>query len=82
MDEVTESYECQVLKSANSNHIWINAINCINPTPEFLQSIGSSVVRMLNCKENLVIPFQDIENESIRAIGRLSPELIVRINKS
>jgi hypothetical protein len=28
-------------------HVWLNAFSCVNPTPEFLQGVGESVVRAL-----------------------------------
>lgn len=76
------AYERGVLDSARKNHIWLNAFQCIRPTDEFKRQVGETILDMLDCRENLICDWQDSESEPLRAIGRLTPELIVRINKS
>lgn len=79
---VMTDYERQVIESAEKNHIWLNAFACIRPSDEFLIGIGRQVLDMLEQKENLIYPHQDSEIEAMRSIGKLTPELILRVNKS
>lgn len=71
-------YERDVLASAGDNHIWLNAFACVRPTPEFLQSVGAQVLRMLASDDNTILCDHDggiLEDLKQR-------ELILRVNKS
>lgn len=77
-EEAKTRYEKDVLKSANENHLWINAMEAINPTDEFMKMIGREVLRKLGNGENLILSeFDGSAFESLK-----SKELILRINKS
>lgn len=60
----------QVAKMAKSNHIWLNAFNCINPTDEYLKEIGKLVLFKLTTEECLL------------KTDTLSEMLYLSINKS
>jgi hypothetical protein len=75
-------YEKKVVQSAEKNHIWLNAFACVNPTDEFCARLGRQILEMLGQKANLIYPFQDSELEPMRCIGKLTPEMVIRINKS
>ena len=75
-------YERDILRSAKKNHIWLNAFACVRPTTEFKVQLADQVLGMLNDKDYLIHDHQDDENETRRKLGLLTPELIVRINKS
>lgn len=79
---VMTSYQRQVVESAEKNHIWINAFACVRPSDDFCAKLGRQVLEMLDQKENLIYPHQDSECEPMRAIGKLTPELVLRVNKS
>jgi len=78
-----EEYNKQVVLKAKENHIWLNAISCIRPTPEFKMQIGENVLAMLNCKDRLV-PASGITDELdvMRELAELTPVLYLTINKS
>lgn len=75
-------YEQDVIKSSEKNHIWLNAFQCIRPTDDFKISLANQILSMMDRKENLIYPWQDSESYEMRELGKLTPELIVRINKS
>lgn len=75
-------YEQDVIRSAQTNHIWLNAFSCVNPTPELKIQLADQILAMLNDTDNLIYDDQDSENEALRALGKLLPQLVVRINKS
>lgn len=86
-DEVLEGrelsqYERDVLRSARENHIWLNALGCVRPSKELKLLLADQILAMLNSKDYVIHDYQDNENENLRELGRLTPELIVRINKS
>lgn len=60
----------QVAKMAKSNHIWLNAFNCINPSDKFLISLGKEIMAKLDNKECLL------------KTDTLSEMLYLSINKS
>lgn len=72
-----------ILKQSEQNHIWLNAFACIRPTDDFLIELGRKVLDMLNEKDRL-IPSSGITSdiEAMREISKLSPQLILRVNKS
>jgi hypothetical protein len=59
----------ELVKRANENHIWINAFDCINPSPQFLQNIGSLILQKLHT------------TDMSDSLG-ISPTIILVINKS
>lgn len=75
-------YDRDVLRTAKENHIWLNAFACVRPTTEFRLQLADQILAMLNDKSALIYDHQDHPNENWRAIGKLTPELIVRVNKS
>ena len=68
-------YENKIIESAKNNTIWINGTHAINPTNEYLQNIGRTIINMLNQKENLIV------DPDLEKLGCTTQELIVRINK-
>ena len=69
-----ENWNEDVLRTAEENHIWLNAFQCIRPSDEFLISVGRSVVDKLNDRANLIRPrVALIDSER---------EVIIRFNKS
>lgn len=76
------AYDKAVMESAKHNHIWLNAFNCIRPTVEFKLRLADQIMQMLDCKENLIHNHQDSDNEALKRLGQLTPELVLRINKS
>ena len=75
-------YQRDVIKSAAQNHIWLNAFFCIRPTDEFKLSLANQILFMLNNADYLICDYQDSDDEVWREIGKLTPELVVRFNKS
>lgn len=71
-----EKYRRDVLRAADSNHIWLNAFQCIRPTPEFCEQVGRELLRMLDNNANTHL------SQSSRSLGLEQRELIVRVNKS
>lgn len=71
-----KQYERDVLKSADENHIWINAFTLIRPTDETLLKLGLAVVAMLKDPANLH------QSESGYLFSLDQKELVVRINQS
>lgn len=78
-----QEYLQMVFDQADSNHLWLNAFECIRPTDELKMKIGEWVLRKLNNKENL-IPSDAITSDSevSRELAELTPMLYLRINKS
>jgi hypothetical protein len=75
-------YERDIIKSAQENHIWLSAFACVRPTDEFKIQLADQILGMLNDKEYMIYDNQDSTNETLKELGRLTPELVVRINKS
>ena len=72
-----------VLKSAQQNHIWVNAFTLINPSDETLQKIGAAVVQMMRNKENLLPNYCGPEMDGpITDLQKLTPVLYMSINAS
>lgn len=69
-----ENWNEDVVRSAEDNHIWLNAFLCVSPSDEFLLDVGRMVVNMLKDRHNLIVP-------RVRLIES-SRELVVRINQS
>ena len=79
----------QVLAAVQSNHIWLNAMSCINPTSKFCEDLGREVLAMLTSHSRLLPKFNgDLSNESpavqeaLADMSRLTPMLYLSINKS
>lgn len=79
----SQEYDKKALQAAKDNHIWLNAMNCVRPTDEFLISIGKTILSKLSKRDNLM-PSDGItsNNESIRELAKLTPILYMSINKS
>jgi len=73
----------KVLQKAQENHIWLNAFDCVRPTPAFCESLGRSIINKLRDEENL-IPMSGITSdvEAMREIAKLTPIMYMSINKS
>lgn len=78
-----------VIKSVEDNHIWLNAFQCSNPTPEFCEEIGRMILQKLSSTSNLVPKYNgDISGESalvqktLNELAQLTPVLYLSINKS
>lgn len=78
-----------IVQMVQDNHIWLNAFNCINPTDEFLMSIGKQVIAMLNRSANLLPMYLDDEppsetesGKAIQGLSELTKVLYLSINKS
>lgn len=76
-----EEYKELVFQKSEENHIWVNAFSCINPSDDFLISLGQMVIDRLNEKDNL-IPASYVTDPKMKRLAELSPQLILRINKS
>jgi hypothetical protein len=68
----------EIAEMAEANHIWINALSTIRPTPEILQSIGQQVLDMLNQKDNLLPAGARHDCD----LAKLTPCLYLYVNKS
>lgn len=74
---MSERYEQDVIKSAEQNHIWLNAFQCLNPSDEFKIKLADAILGMLDKPSRRIhSDFDDPE------LCKLHEELIVRINKS
>jgi len=73
----------KVLEHIQTNHIWINAMNCINPTIEFKIKLADTILELLKKQDNLLPDFwgHDDDNQ-IPKIAKLTPVLYLSINKS
>jgi hypothetical protein len=69
-----KNYQADVMRSAASNHIWLNAFACVRPTDKFCADVGRQIIGMLSQPENLIEPDEHL--------CKHERELIVRINKS
>lgn len=76
-------YKELAYQKANDNHIWLNAMNCINPTDEFKIKLADMILEKLNF-ESCLIPGSSIisDDETLKKLGELTPILFLRINKS
>lgn len=68
---------------AKSNHLWVNAFLCVNPTTELKIQIGEWVLNNLKDKENL-LPSSSItsEDKTVRELAELTPVLYLSVTKS
>ena len=73
-----------VVKMVETNHIWLNAFKCINPTPEFCEKIGREIISKLNQRDNLLPSYYGEEelSETSQKLAELTPTLYLSINKS
>ena len=76
-------YNKAAVEKANRNHIYLNAFNCISPSPEFEREVGRFVLDRLKNRDNLM-PDNGIasENELVRFMAERSPVLYLKISKS
>ena len=61
----------QVAKKAKSNHIWLNAFQCINPSTDFKIQLADTILRKLDDRDSL-----------LKKEDTLSEMLYLSINKS
>jgi hypothetical protein len=83
-DKMTqEDYNKKAAEMAKSNHMWISAFACINPTDELKTQIGAWVLKLLRDEDNLM-PSESItsENKTVRELAELTPVLYLMVNKS
>lgn len=78
------------MEQLNSNHMWINALSCINPTDELAMAIGHWVLEKLNEGDAIPKPMtreelEDMSPEGRKALvelNRRTPQMYLRFNKS
>jgi hypothetical protein len=75
-----KKYRKEVLHMAESNHIWLNAFNCIRPTDQFKLDLADSILRMLKQDENTILTKISRPGFAFEGVGQR--ELVLRINKS
>lgn len=87
--ETAPTTAADVLRAVETNHIWLNAFRCVNPTPKFCEDLGREILEMLAHRENLLPKFSpnlDKEaphvQEALNDMARLTPVLYLSINKS
>lgn len=76
--------KADALRLANSNHMWINAFECIRPTDELRKAIGTWVLEKLADPECLIpsIDPDAPDDRPIHEIQRLCGGIILTFNKS
>lgn len=67
------------MKSAEKNHMWLNAFSCIHPTDEMKIQIGEWVLSRLKDPESCIQANHD-DSDALRDLKQ--PEVILRFNKS
>lgn len=78
-----EEYNKMACKKANDNHIWLNGLDCIDPTPRFKQQIGELVLKKLACNDCLVPDTYILsENQVMQELAKDSSVLYLKINIS
>lgn len=78
-----EEYNKMACKKANDNHIWLNGLDCIEPTPRFKQQIGELVLKKLNCGGCLMPDtFILSEDQVLQELAKDATVLYLKINKS
>ena len=68
----------EIAEMAETNHIWLNAFQCVRPTPELCEQVGRTVLDWLNQKDNL-LPARAAHDDDL---ARLTPKLYLSVNKS
>ena len=76
--DLTDKQCREIAEMAESNHIWLNAMHYIRPTPEMLQDIGRQVLSMLEQKDNM-LPAGARHDDKL---AQLTPCLYLYVNKS
>ena len=79
---VISSFDKDILVSAKENHIWLNAFECIKPTVDFRLQLADTILRWLDDEHYFIYDHQDSKNKTLRDLGRLTPQIVIRINKS
>lgn len=72
-----ERYDADVLRSAEQNHMWINAFSTIRPTDDLKRQIGEYVLGLLGEPESTILSSYCDGTELLRQRC-----LVVRFNKS
>lgn len=72
-----EQYERDVLRTAESNHIWLNAFSCMRPSDEFAMRVGREVLRMLD-DDRCTIASRTAHVLNLP----FAREVVIRVNKS
>lgn len=78
VSDLTEQQCREIAGMAETNHIWLNAFTCINPTDELKMQIGTLVLDWLNQKDNLMPARADHDCK----LAALTPKLYLSVNKS
>lgn len=84
-DAAYAEYEQDVLRSAEDNHMWINAFACIRPTAELCEQIGREVLHKLGQQETTIVSSLNREGALMYDMDEKIPaarELVIRFNKS
>jgi hypothetical protein len=76
-----EEYAQKAFEMAESNHIWLNAFSCINPSKEFCENLGRTIIEKIKQKDYLM-PSWYGESEKLDEIAKLTPMMYMSINKS
>lgn len=74
-----------IVETVQTNHIWLNAFQCVNPTDEYLRDIGRSIIDMLSRKDNLLPSYLDDDPQTgsvLEELANITPVLYLSINKS
>lgn len=74
------AYRKDVIRTAKSNHIWLNGFSCIRPTDEFKLDLANSILAMLQQDENTILTNMSRPGYVFETVGQR--ELILSINKS
>ena len=79
---VISSFDKDILVSVKENHIWLNAFKCIRPTVDFRLKLADTILHWLDDEHYFIYDHQDSKNKALRDLGRLTPQIVIRINKS
>jgi len=78
-----EDYIKAAFEMAESNHIWVSAFSCINPSKDFCEKLGREIINKLKEKENLLPSwYGNNDTETLQELGKLTPMMFLSINKS
>lgn len=78
-----DQYNQSIIDKVRTNIIFLNAMECINPTIDFKIKLAETILEMLNNSENLLPHSIATENVwQAEKIGNLFPVLYLSISKS
>ncbi len=78
-------YEQDVVRSAEKNHLWINAFACVRPTKELCETIGREVLQKLGGQDKTIVSILGRDGHMLDGFDKTSHmvrELVMRFNKS